>query len=165
MRILVLGLLACTAACDLPGRTDLVGRRARARLSANELHNLGLDALKDGQYGECASIMAQVLKRKRLSPAYGNLALCEAALGRHDAAAAALRQHPSPNSAAVRQARGLLAVVRGETDAARSELGPDGSKVLRTAMAEGEVSAQAWADAAFGAVPTPRQAPRGIMGN
>lgn len=154
------------SACELPSRADLVGRRARARMSANELHNLGRDALLIRDYGTCAETMRAVLRKKRLPEAYGHLALCAAAEGRPDEARAALEA--APEGPARARARVLLAVARGDLEGARAALTQVSEAVrpeLEAVFHDGRVGPEAWAAASFGNVPTPRQAPRGIMGN
>lgn len=161
LSLLLLGVLAC----ELPGRTDMVGRRTRARMSANELHNLGLDALNDGRLTECVAVMNQVLRRKRLPAAYGNLAVCSAASGQLGAAREALERHPEPDHWAVQQVRGLIELASGQSSAARAALERAPGGPLAAALEGGAVASEHWPAAAFSAVPTPRQAPRGIMGN
>ncbi|MEL6184456.1 MAG: hypothetical protein AAFU79_07520 [Myxococcota bacterium] len=154
-------------ACELPSRTDIVGRRAKARMSANELHNLGREALLLGDFASCAETMSAVLRRKRLPQAYGHLALCEAARGADAAAAKALDQAGAGETVA--EARVLLAVARGDLEDARRAIervaSAEARQRLEATLTAGAVDAAAWAAASFGAMPTPRQAPRGIMGD
>lgn len=167
VRVAALLLALCPLGCSLPEPKDLVSKRAEQRMSANQLHNLGLAHLKGGDFAACARVYARVLERKRMVRSYLNLGLCLERLGRADAAEAAF-------AAAVARApedpRGWLG--RAIARSAGGDGAGASADLARLRSLEPELADRIHApdsislERRIGArLPTPRQAPLGIMGD
>lgn len=172
---LLLAWALALAGCPDRATKDLVSRRREARMSANQLHNLGLAHLRAGDFEDCVRVYREVLRRKRLAASSANLGYCL----RHvepprleEALAAYERAHRwAPASARIRLGRGVTRALVGQREKAEIDhriLRGDASAAasqLRAVLDSGREPREGPRLGVFGPLPTPRQAPLGIMGN
>lgn len=161
VRLLILALLGL-GACSLPEPKDLVSKRAEHRMSANQLHNLGLAHLQGGDYPECVRVYDKALARKRMVGSYLNQGLCHErsgdAAGAEQAFTAALELRPEDPRAWFGRAQARAA--RGDTEGAQADRATLTKLDPNYAPGVDDLAARA-----ASALPTPRRAPTGIMGD
>ncbi len=145
-----------------------VSERRERQLSANELHNLGVDHLEAGDLPSCVRVYERVVSRKRTAAAYTNLAYCQRELGERAAAIAAYEEAlridpefvPAWAGRAILLARAGDAAAFAEHQARLERLDPAAARAVAAAPED-----RLGTPDRSGPLPTPRQAPRGIMGN
>lgn len=170
----VLALLGCS---QFETR-NWVSERAQARMSTNQLYNLGLEHLRARDYPACETVFRKVLRRKRMTQAFANLGFClaagtpprlEEALAYYDEA---LRVDPAASEAYL--GRGALHVWARRPEQARADLdrlralAPARAHLLAALIENGSATRETTFErqlGSYGPMPTPRQAPRGILGD
>ena len=173
------GLIAASlmlVTCDKPSPTFWVSARREARMSANELYNLGIDAFEQGFFEDCERVFRSVVVRKRMVQAFVNLGICQFAQGAsHYDRALQSFTHAVKLNPSVPQARlglGLMFVVTGSVSEAQKQVKyfersgmTDFARTLRQQV-ESEASTKVMTDyVLFGRMPVRHQGPGGIMGN
>ncbi len=150
-----------------------------ARMSSNELYNLGHDTLRAGYFADCEQVMGYVVARKRMNQALTNLAYCQyaqgpdhwgKAIGNYDQAISL-----APEALKPRLGRAMVFHGMSRGEALATELAwlrthyPEKTGLFLAEINRGQLSEDCTMcniDAlTYGKLPTHEQGPTGIMGD